>query len=164
MCKEKKLIRYHGPAADYLRQPEPVKRLIKDAGKMKQEMESIKSRRADLFRMLGEGPDYSDGDAFAEYAERAFDLDLPESDRKVIERYICFGELLHLVERTLLARVGGRNEEIMRDCLFGKMKEEQLAQKYGISLRTIRRVKQMGRHAMEDEIRLRKALLPELSW
>ena len=164
MCKEKKLIRYHGPAADYLRKPEPVKRLIKDALKMKQEMESIRNRRADLFRMLGECPEYSDGDAFAEYAQRIFDLDLPDSDRRIMERYICYGELLHLLEKALSTRIGGRNEMILLDCFFGKMKEEELAMKYGFSLRTIRRVKQTGRRAIGDEIKLRMALLPELSW
>lgn len=164
MCAEKRVIRYHGLAADYLRKSDPVKRLMKDAGKMKQDMESIRSKRADLFRMIGECPDYSDGDAFAEYAKRVFDLDLPESDRASMEQYICYGELLHLLEKALATRIGGRNEKILLDCFFGKMKEEELAAKYGFSLRTIRRVKKMGRQAIDDEIKLRMALLPELSW
>ena len=164
MCGEKQVIRYHGLAADYLRKPDPVKRLMKDAGKMKRDMESIKSKRADLFHMIGECPEYRDGDAFAGYAERVFDLDLPESDRAAMERYICYGELLHLLEKALATRVGGRNEMILLDCFVGKMKEEELALKYGFSLRTIRRVKQIGRRAIGDEIKLRMALLPELSW
>ena len=164
MCREKQVIRYHGPAADYLRRPDTVKCLMKDAGKMKQEMKNIRVKRADLFRMIGECPDYSDGDAFAEYAQRVFDLDLPESDRAAMERYICYGELLHLLEKALSTRIGGRNEKILLDCFFGKMKEEELAVKYGFSLRTIRRVKRIGRQAIDDEIKLRMALLPELSW
>ena len=164
MCREKQVIRYHGPAADYLRKPDPVKRLVKDAGQMKREMETIRNKRADLFRMLGGCPEYRDGDAFAEYAQRIFDLDLPESDRDVMERYICYGELLHLLEKALSTRIGGRNEMILLDCFFGRMKEEELAVKYGFSLRTIRRVKQIGRRAIGDEIKLRMALLPELSW
>ena len=121
MCGEKQVIRYHGQAADYLRKPDPVKRLMKDAGKMKQEMEDIRAKRADLFRMIGECPDYSDGDAFAEYAERVFGLDLPKSDRAAMERYICYGELLHLLEKALITRIGGRNEKILLDCFFGKI-------------------------------------------
>lgn len=164
MCKGKQRVRYHGAAADYLRRPDPVKRLVREAGKMKQEMESIRNRRKDLFGLLGEDPGYSDSDAFSSYAERILALALPESDRKVMERYICYGELLHLLDKAVTSRIGGRNGEIMLDFLYGKLKEDELAQKYGISLRTIRRVKQMGRQAIGDEIKLRMAVLPELSW
>ena len=166
MCslETKRIVRYHGMAANYLRLPDAGRRLMKDALKMKNEMEGLRAKRADLFRLAGEVPDYHEEGAFAQYAGRVLEYDLPPSDRRIMEKIICDGELLHLLEKALASRVGGRNEAIIKDYLFGKMKEEDLAGKYDISLRTIRRIKRAGRQAVNDEIALRKAVLPELSW
>ena len=89
-------------------------------------------------------------------------MPLPEKDRQILEKYICNWELLHLLDVAFRSRMKKKHADIAWDIICCGMKEEDAAVNHGVSVRTIRRTRQRGLKAAEEEIMLRRALLPEL--
>lgn len=153
--------RYHKEAADYLMKPGAAGKLIREASKFRIEMIRIERARTDLFSLIRSVQEEAgaDGMSFPDYM---LSLPLPDSDRKLIEKYICRWELLHLLEVAFKTRMKEKHAAIAYDLVITGMREEDAAEKYGVSVRTVRRVRQKGVEAAEEELLARKAILPEL--
>ncbi len=120
--------RYHKEAADYLMKPGAAGKLIREASKFRMEMKRIERARTDLFSLIRcvQVETGADGMPFPDYM---LSLPLPDSDRELIEKYICRWELLHLLEVAFNARMREKDAVMAYDLIIRGMREADAAEK-----------------------------------
>lgn len=83
---------------------------------------------------------------------------LPDPDKRLYEKYTEAKEHLDIYRVVMKERVSQRDCNIISDTFDNKMSIEEAAKKYGLSVRTIKRVRKKGIVAIAEELMLREAV------
>ena len=140
-------------SADYLQQENAARRLLWNGAKFASEAEMISRGRPLLLKALGVSQEESRLDIQKKVCIGVLNTLISEQDRKVLGRYLTCIELTGIIEDAIRDHVVYEHRGILKDFSLRGMSSLSVCERYGISERTLKRIRKEGTEAVDKVIR-----------
>lgn len=130
-------------------------KLVKRYSETKRFIRALEKDRKSLLAVICAVPGRYEWDDYARYRNRLESVTIPKEDASLLQEYIDGLELVNTIEVAIGERLESPRREEIEDMLFNNITVSNMQEKYGISEKTVKRLKKRGLNAVEKEMAMR---------
>lgn len=138
-----------------IKEGKAAEKALREYAEARRHNEAVEKYRASLLRVIGADPGKYAWSDYYSYREKISTVIIPKEDESLLLKYIEGAETISIVEVAIRERLQTERKAEAEDLFLHGLSIKTVAAKYGVSEKTVKRLRRKGLDAIEKEIALR---------